>query len=35
MERIEMNQEERDELEWFKRARDGQLSQRAAAEKMG
>ena len=35
MERIAMSQEERDKLEWLKRARDGQLSQRAAAEKMG
>ena len=35
MDRIAMSQEERDQLDWLKRARDGQLSQRAAAEKMG
>jgi DNA-binding Lrp family transcriptional regulator len=35
MERIAMSQEERDWLEWLKRARDGQMTQRLAAEKMG
>lgn len=35
MERIEMSQEERDKLEWLKRAKDGVVSQRKAAEKMG
>jgi biotin operon repressor len=35
MERIEMNQEERDKLEWLKRAKDGVVSQREAADKMG
>jgi hypothetical protein len=35
MERIAMNQEERDWLEWLKRARDGVVTQRQAAEKMG
>src|SRR4051812_47406094 len=30
-----MNQEERDWLEWLKRARDGVVTQRHAAEKMG
>jgi hypothetical protein len=35
MERIEMSQQERDWLEWLKRARDGVLTQREAAEKMG
>src|SRR6202521_2296558 len=35
MERIEMSQEERDKLEWLKRARDRMLSQREAAQKMG
>jgi transposase len=35
MERIEMSQEERDKLEWLKRARDKMLSQREAAQKMG
>jgi transposase len=30
-----MNQEERDWLEWLKRARDGMVTQRQAAEKMG
>jgi transposase len=35
MERIAMSQQERDRLEWLKRARDGALTQRAAAEKMG
>ena len=35
MERIEMSQEERDKLEWLKRAKDGVVSQRKAAEKIG
>jgi transposase len=35
MERIAMSQEERDCLEWLKRAKDGSVSQREAAEKMG
>jgi DNA-binding Lrp family transcriptional regulator len=35
MERIAMSQEERDWLEWLKRARDGHMTQRLAAEKMG
>src|SRR5271170_6285213 len=35
MERIEMSQEERDKLEWLKRARDGLITQREAANKMG
>ena len=35
MERIAMNQEERDKLEWLKGARDKVLSQREAAEKIG
>src|SRR5271169_6111732 len=35
MERIEMSQEERDKLEWLKRAKDGLISQREAANKIG
>jgi transposase len=35
MERIAMSQEERDWLEWLKRATDGKLTQREAAERMG
>ena len=35
MERIAMSQEERDDLDWLKRARDGSMKQREAAEKMG
>lgn len=35
MERIAMSQQERDWLDWLKRARDKQLTQREAAEKMG
>src|SRR5712692_9332384 len=35
MERIAMSQEERDRLEWLKRARDRVISQRKAAERMG
>lgn len=34
MERIGMSQEERDRLEWLKRARDKKMTQREAAEKM-
>jgi transposase len=30
-----MSQEERDELDWLKRAKDGSITQRAAAEKIG
>jgi transposase len=35
MERIGMSQEERDWLEWLKRARDQKMTQREAAERMG
>src|SRR5438552_2575003 len=35
MERIAMSQQERDWLEWLKRAQDGVITQRQAAEKMG
>jgi hypothetical protein len=35
MERIAMSQEERDWLDWLKRARDGVVTQRSAAEQMG
>jgi len=35
MERIAMSQEERDWLEWLKRAKDGKQTQREAAERMG
>src|SRR6266849_5812461 len=35
MERIAMSQEERDKLEWLKRARDKRISQRKAASKIG
>jgi transposase len=35
MERIAMSQEERDYLGWLKRAKEGSMSQREAAEKMG
>ncbi len=35
MERIAMSQQERDWLEWLKRARDGKMRQREAAERMG
>jgi transposase len=35
MERIGMSQEERDRLDWLKRARDGKMTQREAAERMG
>jgi transposase len=34
MERIAMSQQERDWLDWLKRARDGKLTQREAAERM-
>ena len=35
MERIEMGQEERDRLDWLKRARDKKMTQREVAERMG
>jgi len=35
MERIAMSQEERDWLGWLKRAKDGTVTQKVAAEKMG
>jgi len=35
MDRFEMGQEERDWLNWLKRAKDGTITQRKAAEKMG
>jgi transposase len=35
MERIGMSQQERDELDWLKRAREGRVSQREAAERIG
>ena len=35
MERITMSQEERDKLEWLKRAKDRVISQREAAERIG
>lgn len=35
MERIAMSQEERDKLEWLKRAQDKVISQREASEKIG
>ena len=35
MERIEMDQAERDKLDWLRRARDKVMSQRAVAEKLG
>jgi transposase len=35
MERIAMSQEERDWLDWLKRAKEGSVSQREAGEKMG
>lgn len=35
MERIDMSQGERDRLDWLKRARDGKMTQREAAERMG
>jgi biotin operon repressor len=35
MDRIAMNQQERDRLEWLKRAKDKVISQRKAAQNMG
>ena len=35
MERIAMSQQERDELDWLRRAKEGSISQREAAQKMG
>jgi transposase len=35
MERIAMSQQERDELDWLKRAKEGRVSQREAAERIG
>src|SRR5665811_2610212 len=35
MERIAMRQQERDELDWLRRAKEGSISQREAAQKMG
>src|SRR6266436_573179 len=35
MERMAMSKEERDDLDWLKRAKDGSISQREAAKKMG
>ena len=35
MERIAMSQEERDWLEWLKRARDGKMTQGETGERMG
>ena len=35
MERIAMSQEERDDLHWLKKAKDGAITQREAAEKLG
>jgi transposase len=35
MERIAMSQEERDKLDWLKRANDGSISQREAAKRIG
>src|ERR1017187_4333396 len=35
MERIAMSQQDRDELAWLKRAKEGSISQREAAQKMG
>jgi transposase len=35
MERIAMSQEERDELHWLKQAREGRITQRQAAERIG
>ena len=35
MERVTMSQEERDWLDWLKRARDGKMTQREAADRMG
>ncbi len=35
MERIAMSQQERDWLDWLKRTRDGKMTQREAADRMG
>src|SRR4029434_1004177 len=35
MERIAMSQQERDDLKWLRRAKEGSISQREAAQKMG
>ena len=35
MERIEMSQEERDELHWLKQALEGRITQREAAQRIG
>ncbi len=35
MERIAMSRKERDDLDWLKRAKEGSISQREAAQKMG
>ena len=35
MERIAMSQAERDWLDWLKRARDGKMTRRQAADRMG
>jgi hypothetical protein len=35
MERIAMSQQERDDLDWLKRAKEGRVSQREAAERIG
>jgi len=35
MERIAMSQEQRDELDWLKRAKEGSITQRETAQKMG
>jgi transposase len=35
MERIAMSQEERDDLDWLKRAREGSITKREAAQRMG
>ncbi len=35
MERIAMSQQERDELDWLKRAKDGKITQREAAQRIG
>lgn len=35
MERIAMSQEERDELDWLKQAKDGRITQREAAQRIG
>src|SRR6516164_9546040 len=35
MERIAMSQEERDELHWLRKAKDGSITQREAAKRIG